>query len=239
MAAANVMMLNWNIHGLNAPVKCCAVQDMVSATKATVVCIQETNLQFIDERLVMETLGQRFKTSFSFLPDAGTCGGILIAVAEDHFQLVSSSQTQNTLSVRIKMLNDGVEWCLTGVYGSQTDMEKENFLDELKSLQFAMQGESLVSGDFNLIYKTEDKNNSSLNRRLMGKFKAVLDDLELKELPLHGRKFTWLSNTSSSLGVTMTRIDRCFCSTSWEELFPTTHLHAWASTILDHCPLIL
>jgi exonuclease III len=111
MAAANVMMLNWNIHGLNAPVKCCVVQDMVSATKATVVCIQETNLQFIDERLVMETLGQRFKTSFSFLPDAGTCGGILIAVAEDHFQLVSSSQTQNTLSVRIKMLNDGVEWC--------------------------------------------------------------------------------------------------------------------------------
>jgi exonuclease III len=93
MAATNVTMLNWNIHGLNAPVKYCVVQDMVSATKAMVVCIQEMNLQFIDERLVMETLGQRFKTSFSFLPAAGTCGGILIAVAENHFQLVSSSQT--------------------------------------------------------------------------------------------------------------------------------------------------
>jgi hypothetical protein len=33
----------------------------------------------------------------------------------------------------------------------------------------------------------------------------------------------------------MTKIDRTFCSTSWEELFPT----AWASTISDHCPLML
>jgi hypothetical protein len=78
-----------------------------------VVCIQETKMQFIDERLVMEKLGQRFKTSFSFLPTAGTCGGILITVAEDHLHLVSSSRTRNTLSVRIKMLNDRVEWWLT------------------------------------------------------------------------------------------------------------------------------
>jgi hypothetical protein len=125
------------------------------------------------------------------------------------------------------------------VYKPQTDLKKENFLDELKALQSAMQGESLVSGDFNLIYKTEDKNNSNLNRRLMGKFKAVLDDLELKELPLHGRKFTWLINIGSSSGVTMTRIDRCFCSTSCEELFPTTHLQTWASTVSYHCRLIL
>jgi endonuclease/exonuclease/phosphatase family metal-dependent hydrolase len=125
------------------------------------------------------------------------------------------------------------------VYGPQTYPEKENFLDKLKALQSTMQGEWLVSGDFNLIYKTEDENNSRLNRRLMGKFKAVLDDLELKELPLHDRKFTWSSNTSSSSGVTMTRIDRCFCSTSWEKLFTTAHLQAWASTVSDHYPLIL
>jgi hypothetical protein len=58
---------------------------MVSATRATVVFIQETKLQSIDERMVLETLGQRFKNSFSFLPAVGTCYGILIAVAEEHF----------------------------------------------------------------------------------------------------------------------------------------------------------
>jgi hypothetical protein len=37
----------------------------------------------------------------------------------------------------------------------------------------------------------------------------------------------------------MTRIDRLFNSTAWEEIFPTAHLHAWMSTVSDHCLLIL
>jgi hypothetical protein len=37
----------------------------------------------------------------------------------------------------------------------------------------------------------------------------------------------------------MIRIDRVFCSTSWEERFPRSHLHAWTSMMTDHCPLIL
>jgi hypothetical protein len=53
------------------------------------------------------------------------------------------------------------------------------------------QGEWLLCGDFNLIYKAEEKSNSRLNRRLMGKFISILKELELKELPLNGRNFTW------------------------------------------------
>jgi exonuclease III len=212
---------------------------MVMATQATIVCIQETKLQVFDERLVNESLGQSFRENFSFLPATGTCGGILIAVSESHFRLVSSYRTRNTLTVRIHMLNDGVEWSLMGVYGPQLEVDKIAFLDELKDLRSNIHGEWLISGDFNLIYKAEDKNNSRLNRRLMGKFKVALDDLELRELPLHGRKFTWSSSHNSQNGVTMTRIDRMFCSTAWEEMFPTAHLQAWASTISDHCPLIL
>jgi hypothetical protein len=37
----------------------------------------------------------------------------------------------------------------------------------------------------------------------------------------------------------MIGIDRMFCSTSWEEIFPTAHMHAWASTASNHNPLIL
>jgi hypothetical protein len=119
-------------------------------------------------------------------------------------------------------------------------------------LKQRIQSEWLLIGVFNLIYRAEDKNNSRLNRRLMGKFKSVLDELEVKELPLHRRRFTWSSyqsmqpssssswaTTSSASANTMTRIDRMFCSTSWEEIFPTAHMHDWASTVSDHNPLIL
>jgi hypothetical protein len=48
----------------------------------------------------------------------------------------------------------------------------------------------LILEDFNLIYQAEDKNNSNLNRRLMGAFKAAIDDFNLKEIGLNGRRFT-------------------------------------------------
>jgi hypothetical protein len=93
--------------------------------------------------------------------------------------------------------------------------------------------------DFNMIYKAGDKNNSRLNRRLMGKLKAVVDNLELRELPLHGRKFMWTSSSSTHADATMTRIDRMFCRNAWKELYLLAHLHAWVGTVSDHSPLIL
>jgi hypothetical protein len=106
-------------------------------------------------------------------------------------------------------------------------------------MQHGIHGEWLVCSDFNNIYKAEDKSNSRLSKRLMGRFKAILDNPELRALPLHGRRFTWTSSCSAQAVATMKKIDRVFCSTSWEELFPTTHIHAWASTCSYHCPLIL
>jgi hypothetical protein len=54
-----------------------------------------------------------------------------------------------------------------------------------------MQEKWLVGGDFNLIYRTEDKNNHRLNRNLMGRFKAAIDVLTLKEL------LTWTSSNDN------------------------------------------
>jgi exonuclease III len=80
-------MLCWNVRGLNAPIRRCTVTDMATAVKATIVCLQEMKLQHIDESIIAELLGARFRTSFSFLLTLGTCGGILIVVSDDHFCL--------------------------------------------------------------------------------------------------------------------------------------------------------
>lgn len=161
---------------------------------------------------------------------------ILIAVSDNHFRLLSSSSTTNTISACIQSLQNGEEWSLTSVYGPQGNQEKEQFITELKEIRVNMLDKWLIAGDFNLIYKAQDKNNNSLNRRLMGLFRQAIEELELIELNLHGRKFTW---TNAQANPTMTRIDRIFCSTAWEETCPTSHLQALPSTLSDHCPLIL
>jgi hypothetical protein len=61
-----------------------------------------------------------------------------------------------------------------------------------------------MCGDFNLIYRAEDKSNSCLNRRLMGAFRSFLDERELIELHLQGRLYTWSNEQAHP---TLSRID--------------------------------
>jgi hypothetical protein len=42
-------------------------------------------------------------------------------------------------------------------------------------------------GDYNLIIKAEDKNNANLNRAMMGRFRRLINDLGLHDVPLNGR----------------------------------------------------
>lgn len=93
-----------------------------------------------------------------------------------------------------------------------------------------------MAGDFNLIYQAADKNNPNLDRAMMGRFRKLLDDLEIKEIPLVGRKYTWSNERSPP---TLVRLDRAFCCSGWEEIFTNSILQSSASVVSDHCPLIL
>jgi endonuclease/exonuclease/phosphatase family metal-dependent hydrolase len=102
------------------------------------------------------------------------------------------------------------------------------FLSELRSLKHRVSDKWLLIGDFNMILNASDKSNTILNRRLMGEFRDAVTELELKELNLQGRKYTWSNNR------TQTRIDRAFCTTAWDCMLPGVHLQALSSRVSDH-----
>jgi len=134
--------------------------------------------------------------------------------------------------------SDGSAWWLTCVYGPQQDQDKIQFLQELRDFRVQCSGPWLIVGDFNLIYKEEDKNNSYLNRAMMGRFRRWINDLGVSEIPLHGRKYTWTSSFTNA-SPTLVRLDRLFCTLDWEDQFPGCLLQCAASNDSDHCPLIL
>lgn len=94
----------------------------------------------------------------------------------------------------------------------------------------------LLLGDFNLIYKDEDKSNDRLNRGLMNRFRRALNHLQVKELVLMGRKFTWSNGQDNP---TMTRIDRAFITTEFEQIYKEPIVYAQSSSISDHSPLLI
>jgi hypothetical protein len=112
-------------------------------------------------------------------------------------------------------------------------VQKLQFLQELRLVRQACTGPWAVGGDFNLIYQAEDKNNSNLNRVMMGRFRRLINDLELHEVPLLGRKFTWSNERESP---TLVRLDRVFTTNEWDQLFPDCVLQSSALTTSDHCP---
>lgn len=209
MADHHCSVLNWNVRGLNNLARRRIVRDLASLHHASVVCIQETKLQLIDRQIVLETFGTAFADSFCFLPAQYTRGGILLAFSVDFFDITSTSGSLNSVSANVVMRASAASWSISAVYGPQTDSEKLSFIDELKNLRAAMLLAWLLLGDFNLICRAEDKNNAMVNRRLINSFRAALNAMEVTELRLHSRRFTWASNCHLQ---TRAKIDHMFRS---------------------------
>jgi exonuclease III len=236
MSQHNYKILSWNVRGLNEVARRDSVQELVRDTGSTIVCLQETKLTIVDDATILRTLCPNFLNNIAVLPAIGSRGGILLAASNDFFSLSQVYTTSHTVSAMITMKADNSAWWITGVYGPQSSAEKLVFLQELSGLAAQRWTKWLALGDFNLIYQASDKNNCNLNRRLMGAFKSALDSLQMKEIHLNGRRYTWSNGQANP---TLTRIDRFFCTTEWELLFPSCYLHSLPSLMSDHTPLLL
>jgi exonuclease III len=188
----------------------------------------------ISRRIILSSLGSDF-SDYAVVPSVGASGGILVAWRR-HIGVSGVRRVDNN-SVTIQFAaKNGQAWWLTCVYGPQGNEDKILFLQELRDIRAACPGPWMFAGDFNLIYKDEDKNNANFNRAMMGRFRRFINDLTLKEIPLHGRKFTW---SNQQVSPTLVKLDRVLCTVDWEDRFPNCLLQSLASDDSDHCPLLL
>jgi hypothetical protein len=185
--------------------------------------MQETKMELICSSVVLEMLGSEFDD------------GILLAWKSRVVTITDPMFSANTLSAKVATAA-GTPWWITIVYGPQSDADKITFLQELRDVCAACPGPWLLCGDFNLIYRIEDKNNSNLNRRMMGRFRRLFNDLALKEIYLNGRRYTWSNGQDPP---TLVHLDRFFCTSDWEDGHGDCHLRCLASVVSDHSPLLL
>jgi hypothetical protein len=67
-------------------------------------------------------------------------------------------------------------------------------------------------------------------------FIVVIDGLNLKELQMFGRKYTWANNLSNP---TFEKLDRVLITTEWEEKFPLTMVQALTREVSgSYTPLV-
>lgn len=235
MNAQPLRMIVWNVRGLNAPARRNAIFQVVNSASPAIVCLQETKLHDVPVTVVRQCLGAKYE-NFFYLPAMGTRGGILVAWDATITQLSSPHYTNHTLTALVMCPEDERPWWLTCVYGPQDEADKVEFFQDLVDIRDLHVGPWLVAGDFNLIAKEEDKSNGLINRRMMGRFRAKLNMLELKEIYLNGRRYTWSNERQVAI---MEKIDHVFVSNEWDEAYLTCFLSALGTKVSDHCPLML
>jgi exonuclease III len=69
-------ILIWNVRGLNATAQQDSVRTIVDASRADIVCIQETKISTMTNRVLLSALSSDF-SEFTIVPTVGASGGYL------------------------------------------------------------------------------------------------------------------------------------------------------------------
>ena len=67
-------------------------------------------------------------------------------------------------------------------------------------------------------------------------FNTIIESLDLREIELSGRKFTWANALPNP---TYEKLDRVLASVDWEQKFPLVTVQALSRGISDHTPLFV
>ena len=224
----------WNSRGVEAPGRKQCIDDTIVPLKVDYIGFQETKKEKFSNSFLKNILGNR-NFIWNFLPARGSAGGILVGISGDLFDVVSWDIRKFSVSVIASFKADGKLIRITTVYGSAYECGKQDFLSELHSLFIDWDGPAIIGGDFNLVRSQEDKNNRAVDFKWVDKFNAWIEIWGLMEINVAGRHYTWSNNQEN---LVMSRIDRVFCTTSFEALFPLAKVEALARLGSDHTPLI-
>jgi len=203
--------------------------------KLEIVYIQETKLSAICNSLAIECLGSDYE--YDFIPAARVVGGVLLTWSKNAWSALELHKGAFFISARFTPIGTTRgPWLFIGVYGPQQDVDKVHFLSELTQFRDVAPSELFLCGDFNMIYRAQDKNNDRRDRRCMHRFRTFLDRVQLWEIHMIGRKFTWSNERDNQ---TLVLLDQMFASVEWFGSFADHVLKPLSTDCSDHCPLLL
>lgn len=223
----------WNVRGLNKRGKLQCVTDFVTDHKLDFLGFQETKKDNFDASSLCH-IHKDFV--WHFLPSIGTAGGILVGLNSKKFEVLAWRNTVYCVSVMIRNVVDKFVWRFVCVYGSPYEEGKDAFIQEIHDIMDNWSGPTLVGGDFNLVSSSKEKSNSLVNQKWVDLFKDWTNHHGLAELKSSTRSFTWTNNQEQPI---MAAIDKFFCNSSLEQMYPLAFVTSKSRAGSDHVPLIL
>lgn len=196
-------LLSINSRGLGNPAKRREIRQLISSENVDVCFFQETKLPLIDQQFC-RSLWHSDCFDWAFKSLIGRSGGILCIWDVNCFQKSAISEENGYLLLEGFWGQDKVPCCLVNVYASCLRSERRILWDSLKNLISAKKGCWLLGGDFNTVKCREEKMGIHFDSGSMSDFANFINDAQLVDLQLGGRKYTWYKTN----GKAMSRLDR-------------------------------
>ena len=135
-----------------------------------------------------------------------------------------------------RMTEDGFLWTFTGVYGPVENSLRESFWEELGSIKGLWDCPWCVGGDFNEVLFPNERSKGGRLSNSMRRFSDILNDLDLRDLPLQGGPYTWSGGLNDSA---MSRLDRFLVTDDWESHCNKVTQRRLPRPVFDHFPIML
>jgi hypothetical protein len=235
-----MIITSYNVRGLGGLVKRRKIRELIHKQNIQFLAVQETKLEAISDNLCYSLWGSN-DCDWSFRPSEGNIGGILSIWCKSSSSSIFSFAGEGFVGVCLEW---GVkkEVCFVVNIYAKCDLSSKRIMwNNLVMLKRRFGGGKwCVMGDFNSVTRMEDRRgvsfgggqNTTLEMREFGDF---INFMELVDLPVLGRKYTWFHPNGRS----MSRIDRCLLSEDWLNEWGVCSLWVLPRDISDHCPLLL
>ncbi|MCH83058.1 LINE-1 reverse transcriptase like, partial [Trifolium medium] len=172
-------------------------------------------------------------------PAIGRSGGILTLWDGAKGKCVSSFQGQGYLGVCLEWGQKKTICLIVNVYAPcNLHSKKALWVDILVALRVYSAELYCILGDFNSIREKEERKGVGALSNWMEEsrlFNVFIDNSKLIDLPLLGRKFTWMQPN----GRCMSRLDRVLVSPNWQGEWGNVSLWGLKRDVSDHCPLVV
>lgn len=195
--------------------------------------LQETKKVGMSEKFIKSFWGQK---SFDFAEvDAdGMSGGLLCVWDAGLFSVDGICATRN-FQIISGSIRNSFKCVFINVYGPASPAERIRVWNSIVNLSSFFKDPWCMGGDFNEIRSLRERQGCSCRDRGMADINAIIDKLELMDLPLLGRKFTWSKSDNDNK---WSRLDRFLVNPVWLSLF---NWKQWGlgRVLSDHCPIVL
>ncbi|XP_028065808.1 uncharacterized protein LOC114268782 [Camellia sinensis] len=202
--------MSWNVRGLGRLEKRRRVKQMIKEKRVDVLLLQETKSRNIDVTFV-RSIWPWEKLEFMAADSDGSAGGLLSIWNPEVFSLSECCSNRNFLLLS-GTLSGSFECVFLNIYAPNDVVQRAKLWNSILNIRSSFLKPWCMGGDYNEIRVPNERRGCTRSSKGMHDFNNFVDHLEMLDLPMLGRNFTWCNSLE---GERWSRIDRFLLDPTW------------------------